>query len=49
LPIRLKPPGNLIDWLAPDLAGSGRLPDFDYFAYRERSYSAEPFGKQKGS
>jgi len=41
--------GAFVGVCCQDLAGTGRPADFDYFAYRERSYSADPFGEQKGS
>uniref|UniRef100_Q01US6 Alpha-N-arabinofuranosidase n=1 Tax=Solibacter usitatus (strain Ellin6076) TaxID=234267 RepID=Q01US6_SOLUE len=45
------PPGNpnftgaFVGMCCQDLSGARRPADFDYFAYRERGYQADPFGE----
>ena len=38
--------GAFVGVCCQDLAGTRRPADFDYFVYRERSYRAEPFGRE---
>jgi xylan 1,4-beta-xylosidase len=41
--------GAFVGMACQDLAGTGRPADFDYFEYRERGYSEDPFGDWRTS